>query len=130
MGDLKILAVSGNSIKVSGTPGTCTGAKVPEIRRHATGIMEFVGDLTSTQKLANNQYQLGFNPGTLPATARPKVGQIVYIYCSGAKSAAGSSSSTATNPLVGSGPFGLSNTSLLIIGGVAVLGVIALMFHD
>jgi len=102
-GDLKVLSASGNTVTVSGTPGTCVAAKVAELRRHTTGIMEFVGDVLTKTKIGDSKYKFTFDPGTLPVTTRPKVGQFLYIYCSGSKPSGTSAGGTTTTTTTSAG---------------------------
>lgn len=104
-GDLKIVSVSGSTIEVSGSPAGC-GPKIGEIRRHATGIHEFVGTVTGSSKLSNGNTSFNLDYGHL--TSRPQSGETVYVYCSGSHPSGGKG-----------GGSGSSGTSIIPAGVVS-----------
>ena len=67
-----VRAVNGFTITADVQPLNCSGHG--EIRRRATGIMEFVGDIT---QISGNS--ITFNPHSLPTSTRPQVGERLYI---------------------------------------------------
>ncbi len=69
-----VLAVSGLTITANVTFQNCPG-RSGEIRRQGvSGLKEFVGDVVT---LSGNQ--VTFNPGTLPASCLPVVGEDLYL---------------------------------------------------
>jgi hypothetical protein len=120
-GNLKVTAVSGNTVTVQGTPNACGGGKTAELRRSATGVREFVGDVVSSKKLDGGKYAITFDPGKLPSSTRPSVGESLLIYCSNTKSG-------GTGTIPGIGSTGDSSVASLpwmwIIGGGLVLWLV------
>ena len=134
-GDLKIVSVNGNVVEVSGQPTACAG-KTPELRRHATGINEFVGDITNSARLANGHYKLSLDFGVLKSRAgwtMPKKGATVYVYCSSASGGGGGSTGggdtgggtgggggSSIVPTSTGGLSGIPTWALLVGGGVLI----------
>lgn len=125
-GNLKVTAVSGNTVTVSGSPQSCGGGKTAELRRPGkVGIQEFVGDVTSSKSMGGGKYQIGFNPGSLPSSTRPKVGESLIIYCanvSSGSSAGGTKGGGGIESLAGEGSTSLLSSPLvwLVGGGIAL----------
>lgn len=103
-GNLKVIAASGSSVTVQGTPNSCGGGKTAELRRPGEkGIMEFVGDVTGSSSLGGGKYSISYDAGSLPSSTRPKVGESLIIYCSNAKSSSSGSRDGAGTKLPGAG---------------------------
>jgi len=67
-----VKAVNGNTITADVQLKSCPSCG--EIRRRATGIQEFVGDLVRI-----SGYNLTFDPKSLPLSTRPAVGEKLYV---------------------------------------------------
>ena len=67
-----VRAVNGNVVTVSVQPLNCSGHG--EVRRQASGIAEFVGDVTNI-----SGYNITLNYASLPLSTRPQVGESLYI---------------------------------------------------
>ena len=67
-----VRAVNGLTITADAQPLSCRGHG--EIRRRASGLMEFVGDIT---RISGNN--ITFDPKSLPTYTRPQVGERLYI---------------------------------------------------
>src|SRR5262249_11029645 len=76
--EFTVVAVDGHTITANVDFEICS-QRCPEIRRDATGIREFVGDAFDF-----NGNQVSFNPGDLPPSTAPQVGEtlrMIWRHC-------------------------------------------------
>lgn len=122
--DMKVTGVSGNAVTLKpALMFKCPSGKQAELRRHASGIKEFVGDITGK---SGNKYTLDY--GTL--SGRPKVGETVYIYCGGSGGSSSSkkddsSSSDLSSSSIFPGEEGMGiPVWVWVIGGALLLAIV------